>query len=123
MGVANMTRLLLIGAAGLDWPSLATRPAPRLAAMLARGAGLGLRGLEGSAGPAPWASMLTGRPPEAHGVWRREEAWAGGVRPLTRASWQVPPLWDRLAAAGLARPAWSAWPMRATRGRLGRLAH
>ena len=104
-----MTRLLLIGASGLDWAGLSARPAPHLAALRGRGAVLGLRSAEGSLGPAPWATLATGRPAEVHGVWRRDEAWGGGVRPLTAASWRAAPLWARLSAAGLSTAS-VAWP-------------
>ena len=108
-----MTRLLLIGAAGLDWPSVNARieagVVPNLAALRARGSAGWLRGWPPFEGPAPWASLVTGRHPEAHGVWRGQEAWAGGARLVSRASWQAAPLWARLAAAGVSTGS-VGWP-------------
>jgi hypothetical protein len=45
--------------------------------------------------------MVTGVEAESHGIWRRQEAWAGGVRPVGRASWRVAPVWARLDVAGI----------------------
>lgn len=104
-----MTRLLIIGASGLDRTGVSTRAAPHLAALTERGVMLGLRAPDGPLGPAPWATMATGAPPEVHGVWRHDEAWGGGVRPLTAASWRVAPLWARISAAGLATASVN-WP-------------
>jgi hypothetical protein len=100
-----VTRLLLIGASGMDWPGFdqATRAGtlPHLAALRRRGVAGWLSGAADNAGPAPWGSIVTGYEPEYHGVWRSMEEWPGGVRPTTRASWRVAPLWARLEAAGL----------------------
>ncbi|HEX3888086.1 MAG TPA: alkaline phosphatase family protein [Phenylobacterium sp.] len=104
-----MTRLLVIGAAGMDWPSLSATGPGRLAALRSRGAAGWLRGPGDAAGPAPWVSLVTGRLPEAHGVWRREEAWGGGRRRISRASWRVPPVWAQLSAAGISTAS-VAWP-------------
>ncbi|HZZ69836.1 MAG TPA: alkaline phosphatase family protein [Phenylobacterium sp.] len=104
-----MTRLLVIGAAGLDWPNLSETGAGRLAALRSRGAVGWLRGPGDAAGPAPWVSLVTGQLPEAHGVWRRDEAWGGGLRRISRASWRVSPVWSRLSAAGISTAS-VAWP-------------
>ena len=109
MGVGRMTRLLVIGAAGLDWPSVSARAAPQLARLQARGTGGWLRSAGSPAGPAPWVSMVTGHPPERHGVWRRDEAYPGGVRPISRASWREAPVWERLADVGVSTAS-VAWP-------------
>jgi hypothetical protein len=108
-----MTRLLLIGAAGLDWPGFNARldagQAPALTALARRGGAAWLRGWPPFDGPAPWVTLLTGRTPEAHGVWRGEEPWAGGLRPVSRASWRTAPVWETLAAAGVSVGS-VAWP-------------
>lgn len=117
-----MTRLLLIAASGIDWAGFdaGTRSGelPALAALRARGTAGWLGGAPVTAGPAGWASMATGLPPEIHGVWRNVEAWPGGVRPVGQASWRHPPVWMRLEAAGVStgsvdwrasRPG-AAWP-------------
>jgi len=113
MARESMTRLLLIGAAGLDWPGVNARieagEAPNLAALRARGAAGWLRGWPPFEGPAPWTTLVTGRYPEAHGVWRTQEAWAAGARPVSRASWRAAPLWARLAEAGVSTGS-VGWP-------------
>lgn len=109
----RVTRLLFLGLAGLDWPSFdaltASGALPVFAAARAKGRAGWLGGAPTTSGPAAWATFATGRLPEAHGVWRAEEAWAGGVRPITAQAWRAAPLWRRLAAAGVAAGA-AAWP-------------
>jgi tetratricopeptide (TPR) repeat protein len=108
-----MTRLLLIGAAGVDWPGLTARldagGLPNLATLRARGVAGWLRAPPPLEGPAPWVGMVTGHPPEAHGVWRFDEAWAGGFRRVGRASWRVAPVWRRLSQAGVSTGS-VGWP-------------
>jgi tetratricopeptide (TPR) repeat protein len=108
-----MTRTVLIGAAGLDWAgfkaAIRTGETPALAELAARGFSCWLAGAPLGAGPAAWASLVTGAQPEAHGIWRAQEAWGGGVRPIGRASWRVAPLWARLEAAGISTGS-LAWP-------------
>lgn len=94
-------KLLYVIAEGLDWAGFRAATA----AGVMRGlAGLAACPLIGAApaGPGGAATLLSGMPPEDHGLWLAEEGWAGGTRPLTRASWQVEPLWLRLAEAGIA---------------------
>jgi Type I phosphodiesterase / nucleotide pyrophosphatase/Tetratricopeptide repeat len=109
-----VTRLLLIGAAGLDWAGFdqGTRAGslPHLAALRTRGVAGWLSGAADNAGPAPWVSIVTGYEPEYHGVWRAMEEWPGGVRPTTRASWGAAPLWARLETAGVST-AGVGWPV------------
>ena len=113
-GVATQ-RALVIGASGLDWPSLheaAERGLiPNLQALGARGSAGRLRADPDCVSPgfSGWASLVTGLPTAIHDVWREQEAWAGGLRATGRASWRVPPLWTRLAAAGVATGG-VAWP-------------
>jgi Type I phosphodiesterase / nucleotide pyrophosphatase/Tetratricopeptide repeat len=109
-----VTRLLLIGASGMDWPGFdrATRAGtlPRLAALRRRGVASWLSGAADTSGPASWVSIVTGYEPEYHGVWRAVEEWPGGVRPTTRASWRAAPLWARLEAAGVSTGG-VGWPV------------
>jgi hypothetical protein len=117
-----MTRLLLIGAAGLDWASFDAKTRsgelPRLAALRAGGLAGWLGGAPLTLGPAAWTTIATGVEPADHGVWRDVEAWPGGVRQTTQASWRVAPVWARLEAAGVSTGsvAWRAsrpgadWP-------------
>jgi hypothetical protein len=109
MDPERMTRLVLIGAAGLDWTSTAAAAMPHLSALQARGTAGWLRSAGEPVGPAPWVSMVTGRSAAQHGVWRREEAWSGGLRPVSQASWRAPPVWAHLAAAGVSTAS-VAWP-------------
>jgi tetratricopeptide (TPR) repeat protein len=108
-----MTRQVLIGVAGLDWASfnevIRSGKAPALAALAGRGSPCWLSGAPLGEGPAAWASMVTGVQADGHGIWRREEAWSGGVRPIGRASWRAAPLWARLDAAGISTGS-IAWP-------------
>ncbi|MGI4881229.1 MAG: alkaline phosphatase family protein [Janthinobacterium lividum] len=113
MGSRSAERIVLIGVGGVDWSSLRAVMrrglAPNISALVARG---GLGSLQHSgprAGVAPWATMATGHEPLVHGVFRESEAWAGGVRPTTRASWQRPPVWATLAEAGVATAS-AGWP-------------
>lgn len=80
-----------------------------MTALSARGVALSLQGQWRADGPAPWVSLVTGLYPETHGIWRSQEAWAGGRRPIGHASWRATPLWERLAAAGL-QVGSVAWP-------------
>jgi len=105
--------MLVIGASGLDWGGFdrLTRSGalPNLGRMRQKGAAGWLTGAPAVIGPAPFATMVAGQQPEVHGLWRAREAWAGGVRPLSRASWRAPPAWAYLEAAGI-RTATVAWP-------------
>jgi tetratricopeptide (TPR) repeat protein len=108
-----MTRLLLIGVEGLDFAAFDRLARPgsleHLASLRRRGAAGWIAGSAPGDGPAGWATLATGQPPEIHGVWRREEAWAGGLRPISRAAWRAPPLWARLEAAGISTGG-AGWP-------------
>jgi len=105
------TRLIVLD--GVCWPGFAAAcrqgRVPTLTRLAASGATGLLHGVahQGRIGAA--ASIASGHWPEASGLWFREEAWAGGVRPATMASWQVPPFWATLAAAG-ATTASITWP-------------
>lgn len=113
MGICAVTSLLLIGASGLDWAQLNARASaggvPHLAALMREAVAAPMRPEAPFEGPAPWTTLITGASPEAHRVWRYEEAWAGGVRPVSRASWRRAPVWSRLAAAGVSTGS-VAWP-------------
>src|SRR6185437_7243239 len=95
----------MIAAAGVDWAALSKQfRADRLLnlqRLAARGASSWLRSAPPREGPAAWATLATGRLPEDHQVVLAEEAWSGGVRPLTLASWRAPPVWASLQAAGV----------------------
>ena len=101
-----MANLLVIGAAGLDWAGFVRRRGegglPALEALRRRGVAGAWPALPAPAEPAAWGCLVTGQPPEAHGLWRSTEAFGGGVRPATRAAWAWPPLWAALTAAGVA---------------------
>jgi hypothetical protein len=105
------TRLIVLD--GVCWPGFAAACRQGRVPTLARLAAAGATGLlygvphQGRIGAA--ASIASGHWPEASGLWFPEEAWAGGVRPATIASWQRPPLWASLAAAGIGTAS-VAWP-------------
>ncbi len=111
-----MTRLLLIGAAGMDWPGYeaATRSGalPAFSALASRGLSGWLAGAPVSPGPAAWASMVSGVQPEVHGVWSDTEEWPGGLRGVGKASWRVAPLWATLEAAGISTGSVAWWATR-----------
>ena len=108
-----MTRLILIGASGLDWASFATRlkakTLPNLESLRRRGGSGWLMGAPNSSELASWGSLASGVQPEQHGVYCLQEAWAGGLRPTGRASWRTPPLWALLDQAGVTTGS-VAWP-------------
>lgn len=98
--------LLLITIDGLDRQALEAAVRQGKAPSLAQIARLGFQAPLTSPVPAEscavWASIATGMLPERHGVFYAEEEWAGGLRPTSRASWRLPPIWERLAGEGLA---------------------
>lgn len=115
-------RLVVLSAAGLDWPTLQTAlteaRAPNLASLCAEGARGALTGHELPGGPAAWVTLATGQRPEVHRVGAADQPWAGGLRPAARPDWRAPAVWETLEAAGIAtgvvawpaaRPA-DAWP-------------
>jgi Tfp pilus assembly protein PilF len=108
-----MTKLLLIGASGMDWSGFdaATRSGalPKLAALRGRGFSGSMTGSPVGEGLAAFASLATGVQPEAHGIWRHQEAWGGGLRPTGRGSWRANPVWARLEAAGISTGS-VGWP-------------
>ena len=107
-----MTRLLLICAEGADYDGFLRRlgagALPNLVRLQRRGAAGPLTDASGN-DLADLATLATGLQPEAHGIFRTDEAWAGGVRPVSRASWRAPPIWARLEAAGVSTAS-VAWP-------------
>lgn len=108
-----MANVLLIAVAGLDWAGFVRRRGSGgLAALedLRRRGVVGVwPALQSHDDPAAWACLASGQPPEANGLWRTNEAFNGGVRPVTRASWRSPPLWALLSAAGVTTAS-VAWP-------------
>lgn len=115
-------KLLLVHLDGIDWASLVARvragSLPAIAGLMARGACGRLLSNVPVASPAALATLMTGQPPQAHGIITGWEPWAGGLRPAGRTAWCVDPLWLRLADAGFVtssiglptmRPG-AAWP-------------
>ncbi len=103
----------MIGVSGIDWLGFGARRAsgllPRLDALAGRGVALPLNAPRAETGLGAWASLATGRHPETHGVFLKDEPSAAGLRPVGRASWRAPPVWARLAAAGVSTGG-VAWP-------------
>jgi hypothetical protein len=106
-------KIALLGLAGIGWDDLSARLAagrlPAIGALVARGACGRLRPANPASGPAGWATIATGLPPDRHGIILSEEVWAGGLRKVGRASWNADPLWLRLADAGFATAS-IGWP-------------
>jgi tetratricopeptide (TPR) repeat protein len=113
LGGTNLTKLILIAAAGMDWTSFdaSTRSGalPQLARLRDAGFAGSLTGVPVGEGLAAYASMVTGVQPETHGVWRTLESWGGGLRATGRASWRAAPVWTRLEAAGISTGS-VGWP-------------
>jgi len=103
---AAADKIVVLGLAGIDWPDLSARAGggqiPAIANLIARGTAGRLLASEAPHGPAAWATLATGLGPDRHGIILREEAWAGGLRPVGRAAWKSDPVWLRLADAGVA---------------------
>ncbi len=111
---SGRTRLLVVGIDGADWrtidPLLQRGELPHLAALLERGVRADLRVGSVALSPTAWTTLLSGQPPEVHGVVVAQ-AQASDVR--------VQRLWDLAEGAG-----WSVgifgfpptWPPRPVRG-------
>jgi len=88
-------RVVLFGVDGGSWPlldrALAAGQLPAFAALLARGVGAELGTVEPVISPTVWASIATGRSPEAHGI-------TDFFR--NRTHLRVPTVFERMAAAG-----------------------
>ncbi len=108
-----MASVLVIGVDGLDWRSFLSQAqagrTPHLSRLARRGQAGWLAASPFGDGPAAWASLACGRPLQDHQVFLREEAWAGGVRPIGRASWRARPVWERLEAQGISTAS-VGWP-------------
>lgn len=106
-------RTIVIALDGLCWPGFAAAcrqgRVPNLARLAAAGATGLMRGVPQQGRIAAATSLATGVWPETSGVWFPSEAWAGGGRPLTLASWQRLPVSATLGAAGI-DTASIAWP-------------
>lgn len=108
-----MAKCILIGAAGLDWAAFQSQSLsgalPHLSHLRDRGIVGALAGAANESPVGAWTTISTGLQPEDHGVWSALEAWPGGMRPASRASWQAPAIWERLEAAGIATGS-VGWP-------------
>ncbi len=97
-GGAGGRRLMLIGIDGGRWetidPLLAAGRMPHLAALVARGRRGVLASSVQSASPVVWTTIMTGQPPEVHGISDWEVAISTNRRVL--------PLWGILSAQGVA---------------------
>ena len=102
----NAERFVLIGVDGLDSavlsPLLHAGLMPHMARMLGSARHGPLTPVLPDCPPACWATLLTGRWPDDHGVLAAQELDPvhGGARPADSACLRAPALWDHLAAAG-----------------------
>lgn len=103
----SISRFLVLGLDGLEpalfAPLLRAGLMPNLASLLRRGRHGPLTPILADCPPACWASLVSGRWPDAHGVLAEHEADTlnGGVQAVDSSSLQVPALWEWLAAAGI----------------------
>lgn len=101
------SRFLVLGLDGLEpalfAPLLRAGLMPNLAGLLRRGRHGPLTPILADCAPACWASLVSGRWPDAHGVLAAREADTlnGGVKASDSESLQVPAVWEWLAAAGI----------------------
>ncbi len=112
------TKLLVIGIDSADWtlvdPMLAGGRLPHLQAFKAQatsGRMLSFRPLQKS--PVLWASILTGLPPDQHGVGGFVEG--EDQTPVRGSAWKAPALWDIAGAAGFSTAVlgmWTTYPAR-----------
>ena len=99
-----MMQLVTIEA--LDWAAVDAAiqrgDLPQFGAILSESAVFLVRSEAPSDSCSNWASIATGVSAKDHAVTYPLEAWAGGLRRTTRASWRRPPVWQMLADQGLA---------------------
>lgn len=94
---ATAGRVVLVGVDGASWNRIdeliAEGALPHLSGLIARGVAANLSTVEPLISPTVWATVATGRSPEAHGI----EDFYVGARDL-----RVPTVFERLARQGLA---------------------
>lgn len=107
-------KLALITIEGADWALLKELMddgrLPNLSRMTGEGATAALRSLHPSAAPMTWTSMVTGVPPDRHGVLGYLDARSS---PVTSRSRTAPAIWEIAEAFGrdaLVVNGWAAWP-------------
>ncbi len=101
-------RVLLVGWDAAEWrvirPLLADGRMPHLAALLARGAAGTLATGRPLLSATGWATLTTGRPATAHGLFAPAAVAAdgSGLEPVGRSACAAPFVWELAAAAGVA---------------------
>jgi predicted AlkP superfamily phosphohydrolase/phosphomutase len=115
-------RVVIVGVDGATWsvisPLMAAGRMPHLARLYRNGSAGALRSLKTSGGGEPvdpaslWTSLVTGRPPAAHGITESAEKIPGryALRPVTADRRRAPALWTIAGARGLAVGV-SGWPI------------
>ena len=111
-----MTRkLLLVGWDAADWklihPLLDSGQLPHLAKLVEGGVSGPLAGLNPPVSPLLWASLATGQTADRHGVLSdfQPDPFGGAPRPVSRQDWTRQPVWEIVAAQGVAVEAVN-WP-------------
>lgn len=115
--------MILVGVDGADWEVvdrlIADGQLPSLARMKMEGAYGVLESHEPIFSPVVWASIATGKPPEAHGITSFTVDGADGPVPVTSNLVEVPRLWEILSHLGRTVGVigwWTTWPAEPVQG-------
>lgn len=118
-------RLVVLGLDGLDWSLVdelvAQGVMPNLGGWLTRARQATVRMRPPLLSPLLWTTIVTGQPPDVHGVldFVEPDPEGGQPRPVTSYSRQVPALWEMAAAAGRSTAViawWATFPAHAPPG-------
>jgi len=117
-------KLLVIGLAGADWgrvrPLMDQGRLPHLSALVERGATGRILRSEPPLPPLLWTTLVTGRPPDEHGILDFVESDGdGGDQPVSGRGRRVKALWNMADEAGLTTVCvgwWTTWPAEPIRG-------
>ncbi|MBK7643254.1 MAG: alkaline phosphatase family protein [Planctomycetes bacterium] len=114
------SRVLLVGADGLEWhvlqPLLAQGKCPNLRALMERGAFGRLETMVPTLSPILWTTIATGKRPEQHGIHGFTDA---DLKQYTSSQRRVRALWniaDRCELASDVCGWWITWPVEELRG-------
>ena len=130
-GIASSHRLahpiVLIGLDGADWqiidPMMKRGLLPHLASLKMRSAWGPMRSFEPILSPLLWTTVVTGKPPDEHGIidFLVPDPATGRKIPITSRSRKVRALWNIFGDAGLTSDIvawWATWPAEAIDGRI-----
>jgi tetratricopeptide (TPR) repeat protein len=118
-------KVLLVGVDSADWdvldPLLAQGKLPHLARLRSQGAWATLESDVPTLSPLLWTTVVTGRPPDEHGVvdFVMLDPATGAQTPITSSFRRVKALWNILTEAGMAVGVvgwWATWPAEPVEG-------